>query len=160
MAVSDFILEIKGIEGETADDKHKDKGIDILSFSWGVSNSSTFNVGGGGGSGKSHFDNLTVMKASDKASPKLAQACAGGKHLEQAILHVRKAGDGQQEYYTITLTDVLVSSFQASAGGQEVTESVSLAYAKIKWDYKPQGKDGILAAAIPFGYDVKANKAV
>lgn len=163
MASSDFIIVIKDIAGETADDKFsKDKGIDIQSFSWGLSNGGSASQAGGFGSGKANFSDLSLMKAADAASPKLAGACANGTHITEAVLHVRKQGEGQQEYYTITLTDLLVSSFQASAsnGSPEITESFSLNYAKIKFDYKPQKADGSLDAAIPFGYDLKKNVKV
>lgn len=162
MALSDFILVIKGVEGETADDKFKgDKGIDIESFSWGISNSGSASAVGGAGSGKASFSDLSLMKKVDKSSPKLAYSAANGSHFEEAVLHVRKQGEGQQEYYTVTLTDLLVTSFQASAGGgPEIHESFSLNYAKIKFDYKPQKPDGSLDSAVNFGYDLKAGKKV
>ena len=51
MAAVDYFLKIDGIQGESRDDRHKDE-IDIESFSWGETQSGTFAVGGGGGSGK------------------------------------------------------------------------------------------------------------
>jgi type VI secretion system secreted protein Hcp len=44
-------------------------------------------------------------------------------------------------------------------GGEVPTESVSLNYAKIEFDYKPQKADGSLDAAKHFGYNLKENKA-
>lgn len=156
----DFIVVIEGIKGETAVDKFKDKGgIDVLSFSWGVSNSGSFALQGGGGSGRADFQDLSFMKMVDKASPLLAKACAEGTHIGAASLHVRKAGGEQVEYYTIELKDVLVSSYQPSASGQDVSEAFSLNYAKIKFDYLPQDEKGKLGGAINFTYDLKARKA-
>ena len=51
---------------------------------------------------------LLVVARTSKASPKLWLACASGQHIKSAILTCRKAGGGQQEFYKITLTDVLV----------------------------------------------------
>ena len=46
MATVDFFLKIEGIEGESEDRAHKGE-IEILSWSWGVTNAGT--SGGGGG---------------------------------------------------------------------------------------------------------------
>lgn len=156
----DFIVVIEGIKGETAVDKFKDKGgIDVQTFSWGISNQGSFAERGGGGSGRADFQDLSFMKLVDKASPLLAKACAEGTHIASASLHVRKAGGEQVEYYTIELKDVLVSSFQPSASGPDIAEAFSLNYAKIKFDYLPQDEKGKLGGAVNFTYDLKARKA-
>jgi|SoimicmetaTmtLAA_FD_contig_41_2943207_length_971_multi_3_in_0_out_0_2 type VI secretion system secreted protein Hcp len=157
---SDMFIKIGDIKGESHDDKHKDE-IDILSWSWGVAQTGTFASGGGGGAGKASFHDLSFQHHVDKSSPVLAQACATGTHIKEAQLTVRKAGKGQQEYYIIKMNDILVSSVQSS--GSESTaslpmESVSLNFAKIHFDYKPQKLDGTLEAAVTFKYDLKANK--
>jgi type VI secretion system secreted protein Hcp len=161
MAASDFILEIAEIPGESQDHAFKDKGIDILSWSWGVSNAGSAAAQGGMGAGKASFSDISLMKVVDKSSPKIAWAVATGKHYPEAKLHIRKQGDGAQEYILITLTDFIVSSYQPSAGGgPDVMESFSLNYSKVKFEYKPQDGKGGLGAAIPFTYDLKAGKAV
>ena len=50
MALVDYFLKIDGIPGESMDTKHKDE-IQVLSFSFGESQSGTMAFGGGGGSG-------------------------------------------------------------------------------------------------------------
>ena len=124
MATTDFLLELDGVKGEST---QHDGWIDIESFSWGVTNAGSFGMGGGGGAGKSTFQDIHFAKYVDKASPVLAQNCASGKHIAKAILHVRKAGENQKEYYTVTLEDVLVSSFQAGGGSGDprVTDQFS-----------------------------------
>ena len=57
---------------------------------------------------------LFVTKVS-KASPKLFLACATGQHIKEAALVGVKEGKDRQEFFKVTLTDVLVSSFQQSA---------------------------------------------
>ena len=88
-------------------------------------------------------------------------ACATGQHLKKAVLYVRKAGGGQVEYLKVTLTDVLVSSYnvgsQEPKGPGEV-ESVTLNFAKIQQTYVPVNPDGSAGAPSTVGYDVKANK--
>ena len=159
---SDMFIKIGDIKGESQDDKHKGE-IDLASWSWGVSQTGTMAAGGGGGAGKANFGDLHFVHNMDKASPVLALACASGEHIKSVTLTQRKAGKEQQEFLIIKMTDVLISSVQTSASdGSHAfpTESVSLNYAKIEFDYKPQKIDGTLDAAIKSGWDVKANKKV
>lgn len=97
--------------------------------------------GSGGGAGKASFSDLSFMLRSGKATPMLAKMCATGKHFPQAIITVRKAGGGPIEYYTIRLTDVMVSSYQfsPSSGGDRPMESLSLNFTKIEFDYRSKG---------------------
>ena len=158
MASSDFILELDGIAGESQDKTFKGK-IDIESFSWGVHNSGSMSAGGGGGAGKASFSDISFMKNVDLSSPKIAYHCASGAHIKKAILHVRKQGKEQKEYYQIFLDDLIVSSFQSSAanGQPMVHESFSLNFTKIKFVYKEQKADGSLGTAPEFHWDVKQN---
>jgi len=50
----DSFLKLDGIKGESADAKHKGE-IDILSFSFGASQTGTHATGGGGGGAKSRY---------------------------------------------------------------------------------------------------------
>lgn len=159
---SDIFAKIGDIKGESIDAKHKDE-IEVLSFSWGVNNSIPGGgAGGGGGAGKATFHDLSFVHRIDKASPKLAEACATGKHLPEATITHRKAGKGQQEYLVVKMSDVIITgvSHGGSAGQDETgAESISMAYAKVAIDYKPQKADGSLDAAVHFGFDLKTNKS-
>jgi type VI secretion system secreted protein Hcp len=98
------------------------------------------------------------MHSLDKASPVLMAKCATGEHIKEGTLVSRKAGKGQQEYLIIKMNDILVTSVQNSGSSEHPTESISLQYAKIQLEYKPQKEDGSLDAGVFFKYDVKANK--
>jgi type VI secretion system secreted protein Hcp len=158
MAVSIF-ARIGTIKGESRDAKHKDE-IEVLSWSWGVSQTGTVTSGGGGGKGKASFHDFNFTHHVDKASPVLMKTCATGEHIKDATITVRKAGKGQQEYLVITMTDVLVTSVSTSviAEGDSTMEGISLAFAKVDLEYKPQKPDGSLDAGVHFKYDLKANK--
>jgi type VI secretion system secreted protein Hcp len=162
MAAVDYFLKIEGIDGESTDDKHKGT-IDIESWSWGVAQQGTHSGGGGGGAGKAAFSEFSCTTTVSKASPKLMLACANGEHIKKAVLTVRKAGKEQQEYLVITLSDLLVSSYNVgdSPGGDvAVVDAFTLNYSKIEMEYKEQKADGSLGGAVKAGYDVKANKKV
>jgi type VI secretion system secreted protein Hcp len=156
---SDIFAKLGDIKGESLDDKHKDE-IEVLSISWGVSNSGSMGHGGGGGEGKASFSDLSFMHSVDKASPVLMQSCATGVHLKEATITHRKSGKGQQEYLIVKMNDVIITSVQnsGSSGGGDTTESVSMAFAKVSLEYKPQKPDGSLDAGIFFKYDLKAQK--
>jgi type VI secretion system secreted protein Hcp len=162
MAEADFFLKIDGIEGESSDAKHKGE-IDLDSWSWSESQSGSHAAGGGGGAGKVSMKDFHAVMKIGKASPKLMLACATGEHLKKAVLTCRKAGKEQQEYLKVTLTDLLVSSYQTGGnghGGVVPTDQFSLNFAKIEFEYREQKADGNLGAPVKAGYDLKSNKQV
>ena len=161
MAV-DYFLNLGTVEGESADHKHKGE-IDLQSWSFGATNAGSFSMGGGGGAGKVSMQDFHFVMRTSKASPKLMLACATGEHIKKAVLVSRKAGTEQQEFLKVTMSDVLVSSYQTGGsanGGDFSTDQISLNFAKIEVEYKEQKPDGSLGGAIKAGYDVEANKKV
>ena len=160
MALDMFMKMSNGISGESKD---KDKGtvgdIDVLAWSWGVSQSGTFHAGGGGGAGKANVQDLSFTKWIDKASPKLQLACLKGTHLTDAVLNVRKAGDKPYVYLKITMTKVLVSSVSTGGSGGEdrLTENVTFNFAKVKVEYFEQTDTGSVNAAGDYTFDIEGN---
>ena len=147
MAMDMFIYfdEKSGIKGETKDKTFKEKkGIDVLAWSWGVSNSGSAHMGTGQGAGKANFQDVSFTKYIDLASTKLMFCAATGTHIDKANLVVRKAGGKPLEYLLVELSDLLVSSYSTGGSGGEdrLTENVTLNFAKIKVDYKTQKEDG------------------
>ena len=108
MAV-DYFLKIEGIEGESQDKTHKGE-IELLSFNWGGTQTSSVATGSGSGAGRVNLSDFSVAKHYDKASPKLFLAMATGQHFKSGTLTARKAGKDQQEYLKVTLTDLFVTS--------------------------------------------------
>jgi type VI secretion system secreted protein Hcp len=155
---SDIFAKLGDIKGESIDDKHKDE-IEVMSYSWGVANAGSMGYGTGGGEGKATFHDLSFTHKIDKASPVLMQACATGVHLKDATITHRKAGKGQQEFLVIKMNDVIVTSVtHGSSGADGASEKISIAFAKVNVEYKPQKADGSLEAGIHFKYDLKAQK--
>jgi type VI secretion system secreted protein Hcp len=154
---ADIFAKIGDIKGESFDVKHKDE-IEVLAFSWGVTNAA--NIGGGGaGAGRATFHDLSFTHAIDKASPKLLEACATGAHLKEGTITRRKAGKGQEEYLIIKMNDIIVTSVSlGDSSGGTGSENVSLAFAKVDLEYRPQNPNGTLDPGIHFKFDIKANK--
>src|SRR5262245_24956740 len=157
MAV-DMFLELEGVKGESVDKVHKDK-IDIMSWSWGIANSGTFHHGSGGGAGKASFNDITITKFVDAASPNIMLFCANGKHFAKGKIIVRKAGENPLEYLTIEFEKVLVTSYQTGGGsGQErITENVSLNFAKVKTEYVTQTEKGGKGTPQASSWHISAN---
>jgi len=155
---SDIFAKLGDIKGESLDSKHKDE-IEVLSYSWGVSNSGSMAHGGGGGEGKATFHDLSFVHKIDKATPVLMQACATGLHIKEATITHRKAGKEQHEYMVVKLNDVIVTGVTHGGSGDGHSENVSLSFAKVALEYKPQKADGSLDAGVFFKYFLKENKA-
>ena len=142
MAMDQFI-KIGDIKGETLDKALPDH-IDVLSWSWGCSNSGSAQMGAGQGAGKANCQNLTITKWLDSSTPPLQLACIKGTHIPESKLYVRKAGDKPLNYVIITLTDCLITSCSTGGNGGDdrLTESVTIDFAKMKLEYMKQKKDG------------------
>ena len=139
----DMFIKIGSLKGESVDKTHAGE-IDVLAWSWGMSNSGSAHVGGGAGAGKVNVQDLSFTKYIDKSSPDLMLACCNGKHYDSALLTVRKAGEKPLEYLKITMTELMVTSVSTGGSGGEdrLTENVTLNFASVKVDYVEQTPKG------------------
>jgi type VI secretion system secreted protein Hcp len=129
MAV-DYYLKLDGINGESTDDKHQNW-IEVKHCNVGATQAATWRSGsGGGGAGKVEISELSIAKTTDSSSPVLFVNCASGKHIASAYLECCRAGGDKQNFFKITLTDVLVSGiqFSGSSGSDLVDEHLSLSF--------------------------------
>ena len=157
MAV-DMFMKIGDLTGESKDKTHKES-IDVLAWSWGMSNSGSAHMGGGAGAGKVSVQDLSFTKYIDKCSTNLVMACCTGKHYPEAKLTVRKAGDTPLEYLLITLKEVMVTAVSTGESGGEdrLTENVTLNFASFVTEYKPQKADGTGDASVFAKYNIAEN---
>lgn len=156
-AAMDMFLKLAGVEGESVDARHA-KEIDVLAWSWGMSNpgSST------GGAGKVNVQDLSLTKWVDKASPKLMLGVCNGQHFDSAVLTVRRSGATPFEFLKISLTDVIVTSASTGGSGGEdrLMENVTLSFRTVKVDYLTQNPDGTTGPVVSFGWDLGANASL
>lgn len=145
-AAQDTFLKIDGIPGESLDAKHKDE-IDVLSWNWGVSANNK---------SKPKFQDFSLTKRVDSASPQLLVNIASGRASRTALLTVRKPGDKPIEYLTYCMTDVQVTGLSTAGDGDGATEQVSLSFGSFFETYQRQNQAGALT---PFtgGYDLVRN---
>ena len=153
-----MFMKIDTVDGEAQDSKHK-KEIDVLSWSWDLSNAGSAHAGGGAGAGKVNVQDLTFTKWVDKATPTLSLACCSGKHFKDATLVVRKAGEKPVEYLKIKMDTVFISSISTGGSGGEdrLSENVTLNFSKVSLDYVPQDDKGAPGTPIPMTWDIATN---
>jgi type VI secretion system secreted protein Hcp len=153
-----MFLKMTDVKGESKDKEHAGE-MEIESFSWGAIQVGTSAHGTGAGGGKVSLQDFSFVMKTNSASPKLFLNCATGKHLATAKFTARKAGGNPQKFLEVTLTDVLVSSFQT--GGATASEvpmdSISLNFSKIEIEYFAQDEKGITKSAGKNSWDVKTN---
>jgi type VI secretion system secreted protein Hcp len=156
----DMFLDIPGIPGESTTSLPLNQ-IDVLAWSWGMSNPGSAQIGGGGGAVKANFQDLSLTKYVDKASPLLMLRCANGAHISKVTLYVRKAGSKPTDYIKIIMTEVLVTSVSTGGSGGEdrLTENISLNFAQVEFDYTPTTPDGTTDTPVVFQWDIAGNVA-
>jgi len=159
-AATDMFIKIGDIKGESIDVKHRDE-IDVLAWSWGMSNSGTTHSGGGGGAGKANVQDFSFTKYVDLSTPDLMLGTLNGQHFDQATFTVRKAGGTQLEFLKITFDEVLVTSVSTGGSGGEdrLTENITLNFAKVKVEYTPQKQDGSGGQTKTITWDIAQNTA-
>ena len=156
-----FFLKVDSIPGESTISGHQNE-IEVLSYSTGVSNTGTAAGGSGGAAGKASFHDLSVTKFVDGTSPQFLLACATGKQLPTVELFgVRRAKGVLQEYLTLKLFNVIVTSVSSggSAGDQRQVESLSFSFSKVEFTVRKLNSDGDLGSGVTVTWDLKTVKS-
>jgi type VI secretion system secreted protein Hcp len=163
--MASYFLKIDGIAGESQDPRHPGE-IEVESFSW--SETYLASAASTTGAGKVHVQDLHITKPIDKASPLLMLACASGQHFTSAVLTALRPREGSGGYLTITLSDLMVNSYQLEApAGQPAladqpapADRVSFSFSRIEITYRPQRPDGTFDAPVSAGWDVPADRKI
>lgn len=152
----DIHLKIEGVNGESRT-KGFENWIDVLSWSWGASNSGSFHIARGGGSGKANFNDLSVTKYVDLATTELMKSVAQGVHFPKAKMVLRKAGGKKPvDYLVIDFEELMVTSLSTGGTGDEdrLTENITLNFAKFKLKYTEQLETGATGKTPDFAWSI------
>lgn len=157
----DGFVKIDGIEGESTDDKHQGW-IEIQSFGTGHTQtvSRTASSVGGASAERADFHEFQFEKLLDKATPKLALACADGTHINKITVELCRAGTDKVKYMEFTLSDCIISEYLVSGDGEDAfpLERIGINYGKIQWAYTQQKRTGGGAAGqVAAGWDLEKN---
>jgi type VI secretion system secreted protein Hcp len=155
----DAFIEIDGIEGESTDSKYSGW-IEVVFFGANMSQtiSSTASSAGGASAERVDFDQFTFTKLLDKASPKIALACAAGTHIDSIKIVLCRAGTEKIKFMEYRLTNCIISSITTTGGGQFPHETIGINFGKINWVYTQQNRKGGGAAGnIAAGWNLQRN---
>ncbi len=158
----DMFLKLDDIKGESSDTDFKGL-IDVLSWTWGATQSGSSHVGGGTGSGKVKVSDLVITKYIDRSSPVLLGMTCAGTPIKNAVMTIRKAGGKEKvKYLVMTMTQAIVTSIQVGGegGGDRITETISFNFATVKYEYTPQKADGSAEPVVTTGWNIAGNSAL
>lgn len=142
---ADYFLQIDDITGESVDEQHKGW-IELLSYSWGAASSSTAAAGAGAAAARSTFSALNFMTPLSAASPSLFLATMDGRHIASAVLEGVRSGETRAVFLRLSMSDVVVTSYQTSGSQELPTDSASLTFAKVTYSYWQQKEDGSMGS--------------
>ncbi len=146
-------LRLDTVPGNAQNSFHRDE-IVVLAFSSGITNAA--------GAARPTFQDLTVLKPVDRATPLLALKAARGESINEAILTCRQVASPNAIIYQLRLTDVVVSSTRTTGDALQnvLLEEVTLRYGTIRWEVTPVLPDGRPLAPVRSGFDVTNNRAL
>ena len=113
----DMFLKLGDIKGESKVDGHAGE-IEIMSWSWGATQSGSTRGISGLTAGKVNVQDLTFTKLLDTSTPNhIGAVCSGQSHPTAVLICEKSSGNGKKpvQYLKISMKDVLISSYAVSA---------------------------------------------
>jgi type VI secretion system Hcp family effector len=141
----------------------KADGIQIETFSWGVSNSTAgAKTSGESRAGMAHLGTLNIAKYVDPTSGELFLHCCNGESFDSGELTLCKNLHGSnKEYIKYKMTKVWVADVSHSPAGENPIENVSLAYGQLEFGYAAEKADKKDVESFVWkGWNVETNKKV
>ena len=129
----------------------------VSSFKWGAANETAPTTGAARTAGRVKMSEIAITKLRGSASSALQMYVFNGTRIPKAELRFYKSGS-PTEYLTITLEDVLISSWSISGdGGSLPMETISLNFAKFRTEDTFAGAGGKPEKGKAVGWDVLKN---
>lgn len=156
-----IIVDLPGIDGECLLAGYEKK-IECLSFSHAIAMQLTSDPSNRERtSGKPNVQDMTISKYMDQASPVLNQTCCEGKKIGDATITIGRNENGNvMTLMTYKLRDAMISSVSAaSSGGDKPSETLTLNFTAIQWDYTSQKPDSTKEGTVSGTWDMKTNTA-
>lgn len=146
-------LKLEGITGDSTQIGFEGA-IEVLSYSWGISNSGDAVLAGGRGAGVPSFSDFSIQLVTGRALPDLFIKTALGEHIAKADFTVVQLVDGKpRERIKLEFTDVLLTAFQVSGASELPIHSVSMSYASVAITVWVQTPNGSFEKVGPQSYD-------
>lgn len=158
--VSIFLkLDNGKIAGESTHPNHKGE-IEILTMSFGASNSGATHFSGGSGAGAANVSDITLHKFTDRSSPELLRRVMNGEPIGEAQIAFVETLDGKDHpVLTFALNNILVTSHTQSAGGGQdrPTEAVALNFAEFTYQTFSYSSTGEPTASPSITWNIVTN---
>jgi type VI secretion system secreted protein Hcp len=155
MAAAQAFLRLDGILGDSRVAGHANE-IEVLSFSWGLTNAGHGPPTGGPPPSHPVMTDLSCVAQSGVASPPLFHACASGLHIRDGALSVRGGARAPRDFILITFRDLIVTGFQQTSHGSEIpSDTVTLNFATFEIKVSPSDPAGRLRPPIEAGWDLR-----
>jgi len=157
-------MKYGSIQGDVTETGHTNW-IELNSFQWGVGRGVSSATGSSEDreSSAPSISEVTVTKEFDKASAKLlteAYQGTGDGDAKTVQLDFVRTNKGKLDVYsTFTLSNVIISGFSLSSGGDRPSESLSLNFTKIETKMTPMKPDGTSDNPVTVTYDLAQAKS-
>ncbi len=161
-------MKIDGIDGHVTA-KGYEKWIELDSFQFGVNRSIATKPGNVSDreSTKPTISEIVVTKAMDKTSPNIFTEACVGKAKPKVEIHFCQTGENVSPYMQYTLSNVLVSNYQAQrlqdnnvTANATPVETINLNFDKIEMKYTPYDEKHAADSPVPAGYDLNTAKKI
>jgi type VI secretion system secreted protein Hcp len=141
--------------GDVTESNHKNW-IECSSFQFGVGRGISSPTGGSADreSSAPSVSEVVITKSQDVASVGLLTAAYQGDGVPVKIDFCRTNAGQMDVYMSVNLTNVMISGFSTSSGGDRPSESISLNFTKIEYKSVQMSADGSTATSPSITYDL------
>ena len=152
------------IKGDVTAEGHKgsDGWVEVNSFQWGVGRGISSPTGGSADreSSAPSVSEIVVTKAMDVSSYRFLEEALYGEG-QTVKIDFCKTDKGQLEVYaSYDLTECMISGYSVSSGGDRPSESLSLNFTKVIFNYSAMDAKNAKGETPKTGWDVATAKAV
>jgi type VI secretion system Hcp family effector len=152
----DAYLKIEGINGEARQKGHDDW---IIVDAWEFGSSTTGQAERGGGliGGKVRMQDFHFKKLTDKATPKLFEACCKGQVFNEIKVHMVRMPENQlaMEY---AFKYCLITSYETGGANGDAgvpQESIAFNFEEMRCAYTAMKPDGTVEGMVRSGWNIK-----
>jgi type VI secretion system secreted protein Hcp len=150
-----IFADFDAISGESTDTHHANW-IDIISlnFSMGVPGGATVSTRR---RGDVVINDIVLTKRIDKSTPKLMESVAMGRVIAEVVIEITKEFGDRKTFYKYELTNVMVTSYQSSAGTGNTapTDILTLNFEEIRVTYTEYDSSGSSKGNVEWSYRIE-----
>ena len=152
------------IKGDVSAEGHKgaDGWVEVNSFQFGIGRGISSPTGGSADreSSAPSVSEIVITKPMDKSSYRWMEESLYGEGQDVTIDFCKTDKGALEVYASYTLTDCMVSGYSVSSGGDRPSESLSLNFTKIVYNFSEMGAKNAKGETPKTGWDIAAAKAV